>query len=44
VRALLFRLLATRDPAAAAAGYRAAITFVDSLLFADASGAARPGR
>jgi uncharacterized protein (TIGR02569 family) len=44
VRALLFRLLATRDPAAAAAGYRPAIEFVDSLLSAGAPGAARPGR
>jgi uncharacterized protein (TIGR02569 family) len=44
VRALLFRLLATRDPTAAAAGYRPAIEFVDSLLSAGAPGAARPGQ
>jgi uncharacterized protein (TIGR02569 family) len=44
VRALLFRLLATRHPAAAAAGYRPAIEFVDSLLSAGAPGAARPGQ
>jgi hypothetical protein len=31
VRALLFRLLASRDPAGAAAGYRRAIEFVDEL-------------
>jgi prepilin-type processing-associated H-X9-DG protein len=31
VRALLFRLLATSDPASAAAGYRRAIAFVDRL-------------
>jgi uncharacterized protein (TIGR02569 family) len=31
VRALLYRLLATRDPAAAASGYRRAIAFVDGL-------------
>jgi uncharacterized protein (TIGR02569 family) len=44
VRALLFRLLATSDPAAAALGYRPAIAFVDSLLSAGAPGAARPGQ
>jgi hypothetical protein len=32
VRALLFRLLATPDPAAAVDGYRSAIAFVDGLL------------
>jgi uncharacterized protein (TIGR02569 family) len=32
VRALLFRLLATPDPAAAVDGYRSAIGFVDGLL------------
>jgi uncharacterized protein (TIGR02569 family) len=32
VRALLFRLLASRDPAAAASGYRRAIEVVDGLL------------
>jgi uncharacterized protein (TIGR02569 family) len=32
IRALLFRLLASHDPAAAAAGYRRAIEFVEGLL------------
>jgi hypothetical protein len=32
VRALLFRLLATPDPAAAVDGYRRAIGFADGLL------------
>jgi uncharacterized protein (TIGR02569 family) len=44
VRALLFRLLATPDPAGAVDGYRRAIGFVDSLLSADAPRTARPGR
>jgi uncharacterized protein (TIGR02569 family) len=44
VRALLFRLLATRDPASAAAGYRPAIEFVDGLLSAGARDSARPGQ
>jgi uncharacterized protein (TIGR02569 family) len=42
VRALLYRLLATRDPGAAASGYRRAITSVDRLLSAGAPGAERP--
>jgi hypothetical protein len=44
VRALLFRLLATPDPAAAADGYRPAIEFVDRVLSAGAPGAAWPGQ
>jgi uncharacterized protein (TIGR02569 family) len=44
VRALLFGLLASRDPAAAAAGYRPAIAFVDGLLSAGARDSARPGQ
>ena len=44
VRALLFRLLASRDPAAAAGGYRGAIRLVDELVSAGASRAARPGQ
>jgi uncharacterized protein (TIGR02569 family) len=44
VRALLFRLLASRDPAAAAAGYRRAIRLVDRLLSAGARDSARPGQ
>jgi uncharacterized protein (TIGR02569 family) len=44
VRALLFRLLATPDPAGAVDGYRRAIGFVDGLLSADAPRTARPGR
>lgn len=44
VRALLFRLVASRDPAAAAAGYRPAIEFVDELLSAGAPRSARPGQ
>jgi hypothetical protein len=43
VRALLFRLLASRDPAAAR-GCRFAIKFVDGLLSADVRGTARPGQ
>ena len=44
VRALLFRLLASHDPAAAAGAYRPAIEFVDGLLSAGVPGAARPGQ
>jgi uncharacterized protein (TIGR02569 family) len=44
VRALLYRLLATRDPGAAASGYRRAITFVDTLLSTSARDSARPGQ
>jgi uncharacterized protein (TIGR02569 family) len=44
VRALLFRLLATRDVAAAAVGYRGAIEFVAGLVSAAAPRSARPNR
>jgi uncharacterized protein (TIGR02569 family) len=44
VRALLFRLLASRDPAGAAAAYRPAIEFVDGLISAGARDSALPGQ
>jgi uncharacterized protein (TIGR02569 family) len=44
VRALLFRLLASHDPAVAAAGYCPAIEFVDGLLAAGVPGDARSGQ
>jgi uncharacterized protein (TIGR02569 family) len=44
LRALLFRLLASRDVAAAAGGYRGALEFVDALVSAGAPRAARPGQ
>jgi uncharacterized protein (TIGR02569 family) len=44
VRALLFRLLASRDPAGAAAAYRPAIEFVDGLISAGAPRSALPGQ
>jgi uncharacterized protein (TIGR02569 family) len=44
VRALLFRLLASRDVAAAAVGCRGAIEFVAGLVSAGAPRSARPGQ
>jgi uncharacterized protein (TIGR02569 family) len=44
VRALLFRLLASRDPASEAAGFRPAISLVAELVSASARDSARPGQ